>query len=91
MWRVWIHYLATLARASQRSTDVWAIHIQDRLPVLPVPLMAPDPDATLDLEMALQLIYVRSLYHLSIDYEQTPPPPVFDEVDMRWMRAQLAM
>ncbi len=85
------HYLATLARAAQRSTDVWAIHIQDRLPVLPVPLIYPDPDATLDLEMALQLIYARSLYHLSIDYAQTPPPPTFDEVDVTWMRTQLAM
>lgn len=83
------HYLVTLMRASQRSTDVWAIPIQDRLPVLPVPLVAPDRDAALDLQMALQLTYARSLYHLSIDYAQIPPPPAFDEPDLAWIHARL--
>ena len=41
----------------------------------PVPLRHPDPDVPLDLNYALQAIYERAAYDLSIDYSQPPPPP----------------
>ncbi|MBK7478114.1 MAG: DUF4058 family protein [Haliscomenobacter sp.] len=56
-------------------------------PVLPVPLKAPDPDVPLDLGQVLRIVYERSLYQLSIDYTQLPPPPEFTESDLEWMRS----
>ena len=71
------HYLVTLTRAGRRKTDVWGFDVEDKLPVIPVPLKEPDSDVPLNLGKALKLIYERSLYDLSIDYTQLPPPPAF--------------
>ncbi|MBK8044258.1 MAG: DUF4058 family protein [Haliscomenobacter sp.] len=81
------HYIAMLTRAGEYRTDVWGVNIQDPLPVLPVPLKAPDPDVPLDLGQVLRMVYERSLYQLSIDYTQLPPPPEFTESDLEWMRS----
>jgi len=79
------NYIVTLMRADSPNTEVWAFNVQDSLPVLPVPLIAPDPDVPLDLKRALDVIYERSRYELSIDYEKSPPPPEFSEQDKQWM------
>lgn len=79
------HYLIFLTRAGQGSTDIWAVNVQDTLPVLPVPLRSPDPDARLDLGRGLAIIYERSQYELSIDYGKNPPLPDFSEEDRQWM------
>jgi hypothetical protein len=83
------HYLVTLMRAGENRTDVWAIQMKDSLPVLPVPLRAPDPDAMLDLGQALATAYERGQYQLSIDYRQKPPPPKFSEEEWAWMRGMV--
>lgn len=80
------HYIVTLMRAGSRKTEVWAFNVQDILPVLPIPLVAPDPDVPLDLKQALDLIYGRGLYELSIDYRKDPPPPEFGEEEREWMK-----
>jgi hypothetical protein len=59
------------------------------MPVLPVPLDASDADVKLDLRLALDLIYERSLYHLSIDYHKDPPPPVLSNEHKLWMETLL--
>lgn len=82
------HYLMTLLRAGSHHTEIWAINVQDPLPVLPVPLVAPDPDVPLDLRRALDIIYERSLYELSVDYKKDPPPPAFDAKTRAWLRKQ---
>src|SRR6266545_5032831 len=47
-------YYVVLSRAERRPrVDVWPIQLRDRLPVLPVPLLAPDPDVALDLGVAV--------------------------------------
>lgn len=79
-------YLALLMRAGTRRTEAWAFNVNEELPVLPVPLVGPDPDAKLDLKHALDLIYERSLYHLSIDYQKDPPPPEFSEELRSWLQ-----
>jgi hypothetical protein len=83
------HYLVTLVRSGSGKTDVWAIDIRESLPVLPVPLKAPDKDALLDLRKALDLIYDKSDYGLSVNYEEAPPPPDFSEEEKRWMREEV--
>lgn len=82
-------YLVALTRATQSSTDIWAFGIRDSLPVIPVPLLPSSEDAVLDLGMALKAIYERSRYDLSIQYEKTPPAPVFPEYDQQWILALL--
>lgn len=80
------HYLALLSRAGSGRTDVWAFNIQDPLPVLPVPLKAPDPDAFLDLGAVLRDIYDRSRYDLSINYQEAPPPPALTDAETAWIK-----
>lgn len=79
------HYQMMLLRAKTNKAAVWAVGIQDELPVLPVPLLPPDPDVVLDLGQALDIIFERSLYHLSIDYKKEAAPPTFSEQDLAWI------
>lgn len=79
------HYLVTLLRGKVAKADIWGFDIKDKLPVVAVPLRLPDADVPLNLGQALITIYQRSLYHLSIDYQETPPPPVFTEEEQKWI------
>lgn len=51
----------------------------DRLPVLPVPLLEPDPDVPLDLGTLVQTIYDNGPYAAAIDYHNPLPPPLTGE------------
>lgn len=81
------HYLISLTRKASWATKVWAIDIKEPLPVIPVPLKAPDEDSILDLQKAVKDVYAQSHYHLAIDYSETPVRPPFSESDQKWMRA----
>lgn len=83
-------YLITLTRAGAESLEVWPVQLQDKLPVVAVPLRTPDPDVPLDLGGALHTIYDQAGYDLSIDYRRTPPPPAFDPATQVWMEQLLA-
>lgn len=85
-----VSYLVTLTRSQGREIEIWPIALQDTLPVVPVPLRAPDPDAPLDLGSALRDIYDEAFYHLSLDYRKMPPKPALTEEDLTWMEALLA-
>ncbi len=82
-------YQALLMRVGTQNTEVWAFDLPEAMPVLPVPLDAPDADVKLDLRLALDLIYERSMYHLSIDYQKDPPPPVLSNELKIWMETML--
>lgn len=82
-------YRVSLLRAGNSMVNVWAINLPDRLPIVPVPLRQPDADVTLDLGLALQTIYERAAYDLSIDYTAPPPPPALAEDELLWLRHQL--
>jgi len=84
-----VAYLAALTRASSGRIEVWPIKLQDRLPLLPVPLRAPDPDTRLDLSAALAAIYDEAAYELSIDYRSPPPPPPLAEAELEWARSRV--
>jgi hypothetical protein len=65
-----------LSRAQRRpSVQVWPIQLNARLPVIPAPLLEPDPDAPLDLGAAVRTVYDRGAYGAEIDYRQPVPPP----------------
>ena len=56
--------------------DVWAIQLNMILPTIPVPLLPEDEDTTLDLQLALTMIYDALNYDLSVNYLQAPEIPL---------------
>lgn len=84
-------YYVTLARSDHRPyVDVWSIQLAARLPVLPVPLSAPDPDVPLDLGTVVPAVYERGGYATRIDYRQPVPPPPLDAEQQAWVEQLLA-
>lgn len=70
-------YYVTLSRANRRPrVEVWPIQLWEALPVLPVPLLEPDPDVPLELGTAVSSVYERGAYHLDINYQEPLPPPL---------------
>lgn len=84
------HYFITLVRANAKKTEIWGFNIQDTIPIVPIPLKQPDEDVLLDLRKALDMVYQRGLFELSIDYRKTAPKPAFSEIEQKWMKALLA-
>jgi len=84
-----VAYIVALTRAHAGKTDVWPISLRESLPIIPIPLRAPDDDVLLDLPAALSAVYDEAAYDLSIDYGQDPPPPPLSEADAQWMRELL--
>jgi hypothetical protein len=78
-------YVVALSRAYAAKTDLWTLSIEDVLPKIPVPLLPADEDVILDLGEALESIYEEAAYELSIDYQETPPPPELSEEDQLFL------
>jgi hypothetical protein len=77
-------YFVFLSRAERRPiVEVWPIQLNMRLPVVPVPLLAEDPDVDLDLQLALNTVYDALNYDLSVDYTRPPEVPLEEEA-ARW-------
>jgi len=74
----------------QRRPDglLWPIRLDERLPVLPIPLRADDRDVQLDLQEVLASSYDRAGYDLEIDYAKVPRPPL-DPKWQAWAQALL--
>ncbi len=86
-------YCVVLSRVERREAEhptgeAWLFNLPDPLPTILVPLRPPHPDVALDLQQALNLIYDRAGYGLSIDYTQPPEPPLSPEV-AAWAEALL--
>jgi hypothetical protein len=79
-------YYVLLNRASERSRIiVWAMALPDRLPVVPVPLLDPDPDLLLDLQAAFEASFDVVGYDLLIDYSAPPPAPELPAEGASWL------
>jgi hypothetical protein len=78
-------YCVTVSRAEERPrVGVWPLRLRDPLPVVPVPLRAPDPDARLDLQELLHRVYDLAGY---ADYIYTGAPhPRLPPADAAWAR-----
>lgn len=64
-------YYAYISRSEERPTIIvigWKLN--SRMPRIPIPLLAGDPDAVLDLQAAYEDAFARARYDLRLNYEQ---------------------
>ncbi|ETX00895.1 MAG: hypothetical protein ETSY1_09605 [Candidatus Entotheonella factor] len=84
-------YYIMLSRTEQRpDVDVWSSQLDERLPVVPVPLTVPDPDVPLDVGAMVSAVYERGAYATRIDYRLPVPPPNLSCEQAAWVRQRLA-
>ena len=77
-------FYAFLKRAENRKqAQVYAWTIRQALPVIPIPLLAPDPDIPLDLAGLFALAYERGRYARSLDYAAKLDVPL-SPADLAW-------
>lgn len=70
-------YYAFIARAKRRAKcDVYAWSVQHPLPVIPIPLVHPDPDIEVDLASVFSTTYERGRYRRWLRYASAPPAPL---------------
>jgi hypothetical protein len=71
---------------SERRPDCQVYHwtLRERLPALPVPLRAPDPDVHIDLAAVFTTAYDRGRFGRRINYEAALPVPLQD-ADRHWL------
>jgi hypothetical protein len=79
-------YYAFVSHSDRRPyCDVYPWTVRDRLPILPLPLRAPDQDVQIDLGQALEVAYQRGQYDRLVRYDQPPPAPSFAGEDAEWV------
>jgi Protein of unknown function (DUF4058) len=82
-------YFIFLSRAERRPiVEVWPMQLNMRLPVIPVPLLAEDPDVALDIQLALDTVYDAFNYDLSLDYTRPAEIPLIGQAAI-WAAEQL--
>ncbi len=70
-----------------RQSEIWPVAIDQPLPVLPIPLLAPDPDVSIDFSPLVQTIYQDARYDLRVDYaEHVPAPPLRPAMRSWWQQ-----
>lgn len=82
------YYLLVCRREKAPLCTVWPAHFTCPLPVISVPLSAPDPDVPLTLQGILEEVYDRSRYEFDIDYHQPCTPPL-DPATATWLADRL--
>jgi hypothetical protein len=76
-------YYVLVSRFDERPTlGFWPLSLRQPLPIIFVPLLAPDPDVPLDLQAVLQRTYEAADYGKYI-YTEIPDPPLTAE-DQAW-------
>ena len=83
-------YYVYLSRFQQRPrTQLWPIHLRDRLPSVPVPLLPPDADVTLDIQAAVDGCFALVGYERLLQYADPLPPPALEAEDAAWVYERL--
>jgi len=68
-----VPYFIFVCRVDLRLlTEIWPITLDQPLPMVPVPLIAGDDDATMDLQQALTSVYDENRLSSMIDYSKPP-------------------
>jgi hypothetical protein len=74
----------------RRLSEIWPAFLNQPLPVIPVPLIDPDPDAPLDLNAAIRSVYARAGYDWRLDYSQPIPDPPLQADIAAWLDQRLS-
>jgi hypothetical protein len=74
------YYVLVSRREHRPKAGVWPLRLRDHLPIVPVPLRAPDADARLDLKQLVDRVYDAAGYEDYI-YQATPHPPLHPQDD----------
>jgi hypothetical protein len=75
-----------------RLSEIWPAPLNEPLPLIPIPLQAPDRDVALDLNACIAAIYQRAGYDWRIDYTQpVPQPPLRPAMAEWWREKQLSV
>ena len=83
------HYFAMISRGNRRpDCEVFPWTVQDRLPPIPIPLEAPDPDVVIDLQEVYSTTFARGPYDELVRYDQPIGFPM-DEAMQKWVDVQL--
>lgn len=77
------YYAMVIRDGRYDEAGLWPIGVRDRLPTIPVPLKAPDADATLDLQAVFDATYDAARYGDYI-YRDGPPDPPLEGADADW-------
>lgn len=78
-------YYALVSRYARRPRlGLWPIALRERLPEIPIPLVAPDADVSLDLQKIVHRVYDAADYGKYI-YAESPQPPL-SPGDADWAR-----
>jgi hypothetical protein len=84
------HYYIYLSRIQRRPySQVWPVSLHNPLPVVPVPLLPPDPDVPLNLQAAVESCFELVGYERLLDYASPPPPPELSAEDAAWVKDHL--
>jgi hypothetical protein len=59
----------------ERISEIWPVALNEPLPVLPIPLLSPDPDILLETAAIFKIVYQQDGYDWRIDYSLPVPPP----------------
>jgi hypothetical protein len=82
-------YSVLVSRADERpSAGFWPIGLRDGLPNIPVPLLAGEPDARLDLRAVIDRVYDEAGYRYFL-YDRVPEPPLAGS-DYEWAAQMMA-
>jgi Protein of unknown function (DUF4058) len=80
-------YRILICRGDRRPTgELYAFGLRQRIPAVPIPLLAGEESPILDLQRLLNHVYERGRYNLAIDYHQ-PLQPSLSQDDLEWMEA----
>lgn len=79
-------YYVYLSRSERRPrTQVWTVALSEVLPIVPVPLLRPDPDVPLNLQSALRACFELVRYERLLNYGEPPPPPTLSDSERAWV------
>ena len=83
-------YLACVNRFPNRHQfESYSWRVRERIPLINVPLRAPDADVTLDVQAALEQAYQDAGYALMLRYNE-PCQPALNAADQQWADERLA-
>lgn len=85
-------YIIVVNRATDldiRTSEIWPVALNEILPMVPIPLLSPDPEIPLDLGMVFKNVYSSSGYDWRINYRKPVPTPPLRPAMSAWIEEKL--